>query len=105
MQPQQDPYAPQTTPVAAPKKRNGRKIAGLILVIAPSALIILGIALAFGTMMLRSALGDGIALGDTPLYARISAILTFLMTGVGILAWLPCLIIGIIFLATQKSDD
>lgn len=105
MQSQQEPYTPQPTSVAGPKKRNGRKIAGLILVIAPSALIALGIALAFGTTMLRITLGDGLALGEIPLYARISAILTFLMVGVGILAWLPCLITGIVLLATQKSDD
>ena len=105
MQPQQDPNAPQAAPANEPKKRNGRKIAGLILVIAPSALIVLGIGLAFGTTMLRITLGDGLALGDIPLYARISAILTFLMVGVGILAWLPCLITGIVLLATQKSEN
>lgn len=105
MQPQQEPHAPQPTSAAEPKKRNGRKIAGLILVITPSALIVLGIALAFGTTILRITLGDSLALGEIPLYARISAILTFLMVGIGILAWLPCLITGIVLLATQKSEN
>jgi hypothetical protein len=105
MQPQQDQYTPQPAPLVGPKKRNGRKIAGLILVITPSALIILNILVStLLTFAFRDASGNSELFGDRPTYAAWISVFSLLLGGLGFLAWLPCLVIGIILLATQKPQ-
>lgn len=87
-------------------KRNPRTITGLILVIGPTALIMLTFLLyAVVNFFTASTTGNsgGDLFGETnPMSAFVNVIL-FILGTLGVVAWLPCLIIGIILLATKKK--
>lgn len=86
------------------KKRNGRKIAGIVLLIAPTAMIVVSIALYAVMNLLFNMSTQSTGLFDAqPGIVTALNIVLFLLGGLGMLAWLPCLIVGIVLLATQKK--
>jgi hypothetical protein len=108
MQPQQDQYSmPTATPPEAPKRRNGRKIAGITLLVAPTALIVVTViiyALMNFAFANNSSPSDGELFGSqSPLTTSLNVLL-FLTGALGVLTWLPALIIGIVLLATQRKQ-
>ncbi len=107
MQPQQDQYNPPVPqPLEPSKKRNGRKIAGITLLVTPTALIIVTVII----YALMNFVFAGNSSTDSELFGSQSALTTglnvllFLTGTVGVLTWLPALIIGIVLLATQKKQ-
>lgn len=86
------------------KKRNGRKIAGIVLLVTPSALILGAIILyAVLNFALASTKQSDTLSGTQSPVVTAANVLLFLLGALSTLAWLPCLIIGIILLATQKK--
>lgn len=87
-------------------KRNPRTIAGIILVAGPTALIALSLLLyAIANFIAASTTAsnpDDLFGEPTPMSAFINIIL-FILGALGVIAWLPCLIIGIVLLASKKK--
>lgn len=86
------------------KKRDGRKITGIALLVAPTALVTLAVLteLIVSTIMVVGT-DEVVPLEQQPLIAQFIAICAFFTGGLGVLSWLPCLIVGIILLATKKK--
>lgn len=113
-------------------KKDGKKVTGIVLLVAPTALIILAFLLyavinwiAVGmsthptTFECTSTTQDfsssnGISsgqdedcanqlIGTTPLFVTISNVILYIMGVIGVLTWLPSLVIGIVLLATRRS--
>ena len=94
-------YVSPTTPVA-PKK--SRKKLALLLIIGPTALLILAIIItAFSNLLFNTQVNEGELFEQVPVGKTILNIFTFLFGAVAILTWLPGLIIGIILLAKQSK--
>lgn len=103
------PQAPFTNPVPTnnelPKKRNSRKIAGIILLVAPTALIIITLVMyAVMNIAFASSGSNGDLFRDRSPATSIMNIFLFIFGTIGFLSWLPALIIGIVLLATQKKQ-
>lgn len=103
---------PITTPQTAqpeplqpeqPASRSRRKRVGLLLIIGPTALIIISIAVYAIINFITSGASESSMFGDQSGFAVFLNVLLFLIGGVSVLAWLPCLIIGIVLLATPKK--
>lgn len=106
MNPQQEQQntspQPTETPLAPVKKR--RTGLALLLLIGPSALIILAIIIAAVSNFIFSATapttGDALFTNEHPAHTIVNVIV-FLMGTVSVLSWLPGIIIGIILLAKK----
>jgi hypothetical protein len=86
------------------KKRSSRQTVGIVLLAAPTTLIILAILIELVmSTIVTVGIGQEIPLEHQPIFAQFIAICAFFMGGLGVLGWLPCLIIGIILLATKKK--
>jgi fumarate reductase subunit C len=71
--------------------------------VIPTALFIL--SLVFGLIAAQIGSGDtqnGELFGEVSPVKQILNILSFSFAGIGLLTWLPCLIVGIILLAKKK---
>jgi len=81
----------------ASQKKDVKLVAGLWLLIAPTALII-------ATFVLYAIVNFAIGSTDNVSIVRsIMNILLFMVGAISIITWLPGLIIGIILLATRKQ--
>lgn len=111
MNPEQQQPAPPQMPEAAPQspvvppqqptpQKSHRKTVGIWLIIGPTLLIILPLILG---LTLGLAGGSDNLFGDVSVIAVIINVILFVSGAIGVLAWLPCLIIGIVLLATQKK--
>lgn len=105
MNPQQEqqnisPQPTETPPAPVKKRRTGL---ALLLLIGPSALIILAIIIAAVSNFIFSAAapatGDAL-FNEHPAHTIVNVVV-FLMGAVSILSWLPGIIIGIILLAKK----
>ncbi len=84
--------------------RKGRKTLAFALLLGPTVLI----AVAFLCTLLAGQLGNAVApneetFGDTPVAVTILNLISFIGMTVGIIVWLPGLIIGIVLLARRKK--
>lgn len=97
--------APVSTTPATPRKSH-RKVVGIWLLVSPTALLIVTVLLyaLINFVTASSASNDSSDLfSSQPAITKIANVVFFLLGTVGFLAWLPCLIIGIVLLATQKK--
>ncbi len=103
-----DTQAPAHQPANAtqPSRRNNRKIAAIWLLVGPSALIILSVlAYALVNLIFSSTTNsDAELFGQQPIAATITNIALFVAGTIGVIAWLPSIIIGIVLLATKKQQ-
>lgn len=88
------------------KKMNGRTKAGLWLLIAPTATIILSFV-AFAVVNWIASTTTPAPAGDTlfnetPMWSTIVNVILYIVGVVGVISWLPGLIVGIVLLATKK---
>jgi ABC-type glucose/galactose transport system permease subunit len=87
------------------RHRDGRKIAGILLVAGPTSLIVLTIFLyAFTNFIFAGAPSSSDNLfGDSSPMQAILNIIFFALGATGVITWLPGLVIGIILLATRRK--
>lgn len=114
-QPNYQPQQPQPVPTQEqpqpqqPKKRNGRTVAALWLLIGPTALLIVSFILfaiinwvTAATVTPTPTPAEGGSLfGESSAGSTIANIILFLAAGISALTFLPGIIIGIILLATR----
>ena len=75
-------------------------VIGLILLVGPTLLIIIGLTLnALGLVDLH---WDGAMPGFAP--DSLTTVVISIVTEIGLLAWLPALVVGIGFIQTRKQD-
>jgi hypothetical protein len=89
-----------------PKKQDGRKIAGILLVAGPTVLIVLSVMLYALVNFIFSSIppsSDDLFSNTSPAQS-IANIILFSLGTTGFITWLPALIIGIILLATRKKQ-
>lgn len=99
-------YQPATT--LQPTRRNSRKIAAIWLLVGPTALVVLSIAAyAIANLILNNTASidsSGTELfGQQSVAVTVTNIALFITGAIGVIAWLPGIVIGIVLLATQKK--
>lgn len=108
MNPEQQSPLQQQPAVSSeqPAPRSHRKLLGILLIVGPTALIVGSILLYAVINFIISAASSPDSsglIGNQPMIVTILNVVLFLFGAVSVFAWLPCLIIGIVLLATQKK--
>lgn len=114
MNPDQAPVSPNETQTPAyqpantprPTQRNSRKIAAIWLLVGPTALITFSVlAYALANLIFASTVSDNAELfTQQPIAVTITNIVLFIAGAIGVIAWLPGVVIGIVLLATRKQQ-
>lgn len=101
-QPPVTPIAPVATPAAlAPHKKSARTLWALILLVGPTALLILTfIAFAIVNWVAGASTSAG---GDASIGHTLANVVLFIFGTIGVISWLPGIIVGIILLATKPA--
>jgi hypothetical protein len=104
-----EPQAPAHQPAGATQspQRNTRKFAAIWLLVGPTALIVFSItAYAVANLIFNNSVNiennSAELFGQQPVVATIINIILFITGLLGVIAWLPGIIIGIVLLATKK---
>jgi hypothetical protein len=96
------PTPAQSATVEVPRKRH-KKLA-LTFLIAPTALLVIGIICLFiAAYIPNSAPTESNLFGATSLPVKVLTICGFIGTGLGFVTWLPGIVIGIVLLAIRKK--
>jgi ABC-type Na+ efflux pump permease subunit len=97
----------QPTVQLEPRRMTGRKKGALWLLIAPTVLIIATFLLySIVNFILNPTMqlpADGEPLAPTPVGITIANVILFLLGALGVFAWLPGIIVGIVLLVTAKK--
>lgn len=102
-----EPQAPAYQPPTTTHRRNTRKIAAIWLLVGPTALLVFSIlAYALANFIFASTVSSSNTelLGQQPIGTTIVNLALFVVGLVGVIAWLPGIIIGIVLLATQRQQ-
>ncbi|MNH50433.1 hypothetical protein D3C73_20470 [compost metagenome] len=104
-----EPQAPVHQPIGAAQspRRNTRKITAIWLLVGPTALIVFSIAAyAVANLIFNSGVNmqnnNAELFGQQPVAVTIINIILFITGLLGVIAWLPGIIIGIVLLATKR---
>lgn len=102
-----EPRTPAYQPASAVRTPR-RKITGIWLLVGPTVLLIFSIAAyAIANFAFNSSLsmdgGSGELFGQQSIAITITNIALFITGTIGVIAWLPGIIIGIVLLTTQKQ--
>ena len=108
MDPNQQNPTPTATPPVQNKKRSKRTVIALICLLGPTILLIGGfmlfaiLNLIFSAYMPATPVDGQLFGGPVPVWRTVLNVISFLVTSIAFLAWLPGIIVGIVLLATAK---